>query len=101
MKELMFMDYIRYLQRTKVIQEQKINERMVSVLDILVELKKLRSSNFLENQNIKGIYTKKSYHTVRRDFDLPQLFGPLFKLVNSSIYSLLYYPLALRPNPVV
>ena len=33
--------------------------------------------------------------------DLPQLFGPLFKLVNSSIYSLLYYPLALRPHPVV
>ncbi len=33
--------------------------------------------------------------------DLPLMFGPLFKLVNSSIYSLLYYPLALRPNPVV
>ena len=33
--------------------------------------------------------------------DLPQLFGPLFKLVNSSIYSLLYYPLALRPDAVV
>ncbi len=35
------------------------------------------------------------------DVDLPLMFGPLFKLVNSSIYSLLYYPLALRPNPVV
>ena len=33
--------------------------------------------------------------------DLPLMFGPLFKLVNSSIFSLLYYPLALRPNPVV
>ena len=33
--------------------------------------------------------------------DLPLMFGSLFKLVNSSIYSLLYYPLGLRPNPVV
>ena len=38
---------------------------------------------------------------VESDLDLPQLFGLLFKLANSSIYSLLYYPLALRPNPVV
>ena len=76
-KELMFMDYIRYLQRTKVIQDQKINERMVSVLDILVELKKLRFSNFLslEDPSIKGIYTKKSYHTVRKDLSKLREYG--------------------------
>ena len=33
--------------------------------------------------------------------DLPLMFGLFFKLVNSSIYSLLYYPLVLRPNLVV
>ena len=77
MKALMFMDYIRYLQRTKVIQDQKINERMVSVLDILVELKKLRFSNFLslEDPSIKGIYTKKSYHTVRKDLSKLREYG--------------------------
>ena len=33
--------------------------------------------------------------------DLPLMFGLFFKLVNSSIYSLLYYSLVLRPNLVV
>ncbi len=81
-----------------------------AVLAVAIEGKNLDESDFSRWVNSALNEIESARPTARnlffvtermRPVDLPLMFGLFFKLVNSSIYSLLYYSLVLRPNLVV
>lgn len=67
-KQLMLMDYTKYLLLNKKNEDIKINERIVHVISILVREGKLPMSKFMAKPEIKALYSNVSNMTISRDF---------------------------------
>jgi Fic family protein len=67
-KQLMLMDYTKYLFSNKKNEDIKINERIVHIISILVHENKLPMSKFLAQPAIKALYNNVSNMTTSRDF---------------------------------
>ena len=67
-KQLMLMDYARYLYNTKKNQRIKINPRILHTLDLLVHIPRIRVSKFLSSPEIQALYSNVSPTTKSRDF---------------------------------
>ena len=70
-KQLMLMDYVRWLFDTKKQQPvgKKINTRMVGILQLLTRRGKMPLGKFLSSPEVKTLYHKRSPQTRYRDFD--------------------------------
>jgi len=67
-KQLMLMDYARYLLRNKNRQEIKINQRIINVLELLVRSKPMRLDQFQASVPVVALYSNISPATKSRDF---------------------------------
>lgn len=70
-KQLMLMDYVRWLLSTKKHQKQekKINERIEGILELLTDGGEMPLAKFLSYPQIKTLYHKRSEPTRYRDFE--------------------------------
>lgn len=68
LKQLMFMDYVRYLLREKKKQEIKINQRIVDVLNLLLKRGRTSISDFTSSPEVVALYSNVSKPTTYRDF---------------------------------
>jgi len=67
-KQLMLMDYTKYLVDTKNKQKVKLNTRIVDVLRILVRLERISFSKFQSSPEVQALYKNVSATTKYRDF---------------------------------
>ncbi|MFH1883425.1 MAG: hypothetical protein ABIL62_12020, partial [Planctomycetota bacterium] len=69
-KQLMLMDYVRWLLSTKKHQKQekKINKRIEGILELLTDSGEMPLAKFLSYPQIKTLYHKRSEPTKYRDF---------------------------------
>lgn len=67
-KQLMFMDYVRYLLRDKKNQKTKINQRIVEVLRLLKNSDEIKVSKFINSAQVQALYSSVSSATFYRDF---------------------------------
>jgi len=67
-KQLMFLDYVKYLVATKKTKEIKINHRIVDLLDVLVQTGRVPLDKFLAAAPIATLYNNASAATKSRDF---------------------------------
>jgi Fic family protein len=67
-KQLMFMDYLNYLLRSKRDQEVKINQRIVDVLQLLKNTDEINFSKFMKSAHVQALYSPVSQATLYRDF---------------------------------
>jgi Fic family protein len=67
-KQLMFLDYVKYLAATKKTKEIKINNRIVDLLDVLVQTGRIPLDKFLAAAPIAILYNNTSPATKSRDF---------------------------------
>jgi len=70
-KQLMLMDYVRWLLANKKRQkrEKKINRRIEGIIELLTHIGKMPLDKFLSNPQIKALYYKRSDPTRYRDFE--------------------------------
>ncbi|MDP2925581.1 MAG: Fic family protein [Nanoarchaeota archaeon] len=66
-KQLMFMDYIKYLLANKKTEEVKINQRIVDILNILVKSGKIPMDKLNSSPTIKAMYRNSSPSTKYKD----------------------------------
>jgi Fic family protein len=66
-KQLMFMDYIKWLWNNKMDQEIKINERIVTILGLLVRYGPMPLNKFQSLPELAILYSNKSSATRHRD----------------------------------
>lgn len=97
-KQLMFMDYVKWLCNAKKQQkpEKKINQRIVGILEFLTKTGDMPLDKFMSSPQIKALYHKRSEPTRYRDFekmsklglingfekDNTKYIGPNYKLLN-------------------
>lgn len=67
-KQLMFMDYVNYLLRSKRDQDIKINQRIVDVLQLLKNTDEIHFSKFMKSAQVRALYRPVSAATLYRDF---------------------------------
>ncbi len=77
-KQLMFMDYVKYLLDNKKKQKIKINQRIIDILRLLVKSGRVSLRKFLSSPEISALYRNITATTRGRDF---KKLGDL-KLVN-------------------
>jgi len=70
-KQLMLMDYVRWLLANKKHQkrEKKINKRIEGIIELLTHIGEMPLDKFLSNPQIKALYYKRSEPTRYRDFE--------------------------------
>lgn len=70
-KQLMLMDYVRWLLNTKKHQkgEKRINQRIVGILALLTQRGKMPLDKFLSFPELMSLYHKRTAPTRYRDFD--------------------------------
>lgn len=70
-KQLMLMDYVRWLNETKKLQEpeKKINSRIVGILEFLTHCDDVPLAKFVASPQVKTLYYRLSSQTRYRDFD--------------------------------
>jgi len=70
-KQLMLMDYVNHLNRTRKQQkpEKKINTRIVGMLSLLTHTDEMTFAKFVSSPQIETLYHKRSGQTRYRDFD--------------------------------
>ena len=70
-KQLMLMDYVRWLLANKKHQkrEKKINKRIEGIIELLTHIGEMPLDKFLSNPQIKALYYKRSDPTRYRDFE--------------------------------
>jgi hypothetical protein len=70
-KQLMLMDYVRWLHRAKKQQkrEKKINQRIVGVLEFLTKTGDMPFDKFLSSPQTTALYHERSEPTRYRDFE--------------------------------
>lgn len=67
LKQLMFMDYTRYLLNNKNKQKIKINNRIVYLLNVLVNSKPMNIQKFYAQPSVAALYKNVHAGTLRRD----------------------------------
>jgi cell filamentation protein, protein adenylyltransferase len=68
MKQLMFMDYVKYLLASKQEKDIKISQRVVDFLRLLVTAGRVPLEEFMRSPPIVVLYSKSSAATRSRDF---------------------------------
>ncbi len=66
-KQLMLMDYTKYLLANKSEQKIKLNQRIVRVMDLLIHNGRVRRSKFLSRPEMLALYSGYQQMTQRRD----------------------------------
>ena len=66
-KQLMLLDYVRYLLRNKKNEAIKINNRIVDVIEILILKGRLPTGKFFESPEFKALYSSSHQSTMFRD----------------------------------
>jgi Fic family protein len=74
-KQLMLMDYARYLHANKRNQRIKLNTRVLNVLDLLVGRQRVSQPKFMSSPEIMALYSTVSPATKSRDFKKLQNLG--------------------------
>src|SRR5438034_10148132 len=64
----MFLDYVKYLQRAKRKEPVKINQRIVDILELLVEQGQGLMEKFLDSPQVTALYKTVTRSTKSRDF---------------------------------
>jgi len=67
-KQLMFLDYSNYLLKYKKGRKIKINQRIITLLGLLVNIEKLPLAKFLSSPEVSAIYHNLTPSTKSRDF---------------------------------
>lgn len=67
-KQLMLMDYSKYLLENKQDQKIKINKRIVEIIRLLIEFDKIESVKLFQSPQVNTLYSKSSNTTKFRDF---------------------------------
>lgn len=67
-KQLMLMDYTKYLLDRKQEQKIKINKRIVEIMSLLIELDKIEDVKLFNSAPLRALYNKISATTKFRDF---------------------------------
>jgi Fic family protein len=66
-KQLMFMDYVKYLLDNKKEQKIKISQRIIDILRLLVKSGRVSSSKFLTSPEMSALYRNRTASTRSRD----------------------------------
>jgi len=79
-KQLMLMDYVRWLHSAKKQQkrEKKINQRIVGILEFLTRTGDMPFDKFLSSPQITALYHKRSEPTRYRDFEKMSKLGLIY-----------------------
>lgn len=67
-KQLMLMDYTKYLLEHKYKQEVKINKRILELVRLLIKFDTIEDAEWLNSPLVNALYSKKSNTTKFRDF---------------------------------
>jgi Fic family protein len=82
-KQLMLMDYAKYLLANKKLENIKINQRIVNVLQLLIRLDRVPLDKFQNSPEVLALFSGKSLSTKSRDFNRMASLG-LIKLVKEN-----------------
>jgi len=77
------MDYAKYLLANKKLENIKINQRIVNVLQLLIRLDRVPLDKFQNSPEVLALFSGKSLSTKSRDFNRMASLG-LIKLVKEN-----------------